>query len=895
MPEENLVSFDRIKKRWRALFRRDELECELDAELRFHFERDTAQNLESGMNSEEARYAALRSFGGIEQSKEECRDARGVRILEELFQDLRYSARLLLKQRGFTLIAILTLALGIGANTAIFSVVNATLLRPLPYKNPDQIVMVWGTNPGGFGWRGKTGFSAPSFLDYQQQNHVFERMATFNPTDFTLVGTDSSERIRSGMVTAEFFNVLAVQPILGRTFVPEDCQTGRDHVVVLNYSLWQRRFESNPNIIGQTIQLDATSYVVIGVMPQGFDFSIPDYFESRGLWVPVVLPQDNSDSERGHKYLSVIARLRPGVVLPGAEQDMLVITERLAMEYPGTMGKFGVKLTPLHEQVVGEIRLVLWLLFGAVGFVLLIACANVANLQLARASTRQREIAIRLALGASRGRLLRQLLTESVLLSLIGGALGVLLALWGVRLSGVDPARILHGSIATVDLTVLAYALVLSLVTGILSGLAPALQSTPARHSESLKEGGRNSAGNEGGLRLRKLLTVSEVALSMVLLVGAGLLIRSFIGLLQVNPGFESKNILTTRVYLPKYSYPDATKQIAFYTQAMERIKGLPGVIAAGATDELPPTMGSHTSSFSIDGHANIDDSDQSLAVEHRLVSADYFRVMGIPLISGRAFSDTDGSAIPVALINQSFARRFFANENAIGQHLRFDTASPWITIVGIVGDVRGFGLDKDAKSEIYLDYQQQSFFPSNTLPRMHLVMRTTGDPNAVAAATLESIREIDKALPSPQARTMETVLAASIAERRSNMLLLGVFAVVALILTGVGIYGVISYSVTQRTQEIGIRMALGAQSRDVLQLVIRQGMTLALIGVCIGLAGAIALTRVLATMLFGVGAKDPLTFVAVAVLLSIVAFVACYIPARRATKVDPLIALRCE
>ena len=891
------MTLERIKRRWRALFHKDELERELEAELRFHLERDAAQNLQSGMNAEDAHYAALKSFGGMEQAKEECRDARGARLIEELWQDIRYGARNLRKHRGFTLIAILTLALGIGANTAIFSVVNATLLRPLPYQNPDQIVMVWGTNPGGFGWRGKTGFSAPSFLDYQQQNQVFERMATFNGIDFTLVGTDNSERIHSGMVTAEFFDVLAVQPILGRTFVPEDSQTGRDHVVVLSYSLWQRRFGSDQHIVGQTIRLDATPYIVIGVLPQGFDFSIPDYFESRGLWVPTVLPQDNSNSERGHKYLSVIARLKPAVALRQAEQDMRVITERLAKEYPGTMGKFGVKLTPLHEQIVGDIRPVLLLLFGAVGFVLLIACANVANLQLARASTRQKEIAIRRALGASRGRLLRQLLTESVLLSLIGGTLSLFLALWGTRLlTGLGPASIFHGTIATVDLTVLAYALVLSLVTGILSGLAPALQSTPTRHSESLKEGGRNSAASEGGLRLRKLITVSEVALSMMLLIGAGLLIRSFIGLLQVNPGFESRNILTAQVYLPKYSYPDATRQTAFYTQVMERIKALPGVIAVGATDELPLTMGTHTSTFSIEGRAPIDESDQSLAVQDSLATADYFRAMGIPLIKGRAFSATDdGSATPVALINQSFARRFFPNENPIGQHLRFESKSPWITIVGIVGDVRGFGLDKEAKSEIFLPYQQESFLSYNPWAHMHLVVRTTGDPNAIAAAALASVREIDKDLPSPQARTMETVLAASIAERRSNMLLLGVFAVIALILTGVGIYGVISYSVTQRTQEIGIRMALGAQSRDVITLVMRNGMRLVLMGIVIGLAGSFALTRWMASLLFEISATDFLTFMVTASLLTAIALLACWVPARRATKVDPLIALKYE
>jgi putative ABC transport system permease protein len=817
------------------------------------------------------------------------------RLEDEVFQDLRYGVRMLLKNPGFTVIAVLTLALGIGANTAIFSIVNATLLRPLPYKNPDQIVMIWGTNPGGYGWRGKTGFSAPSFLDYQQQNRVFERMATFNGVGFTLTGAGRPENIRGGMVTAEFFDVLAVQPILGRAFLPEEAQTGRDHVAVLNYSLWQRRFGLDPNIIGQTIQLDATPYTIIGVLPQGFDFTIPDYFKSRDLWVPNVLPRDNS--ERGHKYLIVIARLKPEVTLSRAEPEMRAITERLAREYPGQMTGFGVKLTPLHEQFVEDTRLVLLLLFGAVGFVLLIACANVANLQLARASTRQKEIAIRAALGASRVRLLRQLLTESVLLALIGGALGILVTSLGIRLvTGLGPAGVPQETVVTLDSTVLAYSLSLSLITGILFGLAPALHATPKRLSESLKEGGRNSTANESGLRLRKLLTVSQVALSLILLIGAGLLIRSFVGLLQVNPGFETKSILTARFDLPKYSYREATKQAAFYTQIMERIKALPGVIAVGTTDELPPTMGRHTNTFSIEGRAPIDQSNQSLAVQDRLVSADYFRAMGIPLIAGRVFSGADdGSATPVALINQAFARRFFPNENPIGQHLRFGSANPWITIVGIVGDVRGFGLDKQPNSEIYLPYQQQRFLPYNPLPNMHLVVRAAGDPSGIAAAALGSVRELDKDLPLPQARTMETAIAASIAERRSNMLLLGIFALIALILAAVGIYGVISYSVAQRTQEIGIRIALGARSLDVITLVLRDGMRLVLLGIAIGLAGAFALTRWMSSLLFEISATDPLTFAVIALLVALVALLACIVPARRATKVDPMIALRHE
>ena len=475
--------------------------------------------------------------------------------------------------------------------------------------------------------------------------------------------------------------------------------------------------------------------------------------------------------------------------------------------------------------------------------------------------------------------------------------MGVLLALWGIRLlTGLESAGVPQGTVVTVDATVLAYSAVLSAITGILFGLVPALQHAPKFISQSLKEGGRNSAAGESGLRLRKLLTVSEVALSMILLIGAGLTIRSFVELLQVNPGFEITNTLAARFDLPKYSYPDAVKQAAFYTDVIERIEALPGVTAVGATDELPPAMGRHSSTFYIDGRASVDQSDQSLAVQNRVVTADYFQVMGIPLSAGRVFQATDdGSAKPVALINQAFARRFFPNENPIGHQLRFGSANPWITIVGIVGDVRGFGLDKQPNSEIYLHYQQHTLLPYNPLPHMHLVVRTIGNPNDVAAAVLGSVREVDKDLPLPPARTMETVLASSIAGRRSNMLLLGVFAAIALLLTGVGVYGVISYSVAQRTQEIGIRIALGARSQDVIALVVGKGMRLVLIGIAIGLGGAFALTRWMASMLFEVSATDPLTFAGIALMLALAAMLACWIPARRATKVDPLVALRHE
>lgn len=819
--------------------------------------------------------------------------------METLLKDIRYGFRMLWKSPGFTFVALLTLALGIGANTAIFSVVNATLIRPLPYENPNQIVLVWGTNPGGYGWHGKTGFSAANFLDYKEQNKVFEEMSAFiGSSGFTLTGVDHAEHLKSGNVTSDFFKVLKIQPMLGRSLIPEDEQPGRDHVVVLSHGLWQRRFGSDEKIVGQTIHLDAKPYTVVGVLPPGFEFSIPDFYSPKDLWVPAIVPGDRS--ERSHNYLSVLARLKPGVTLRMAQADLDAITARLTTEYSHDMSGFGTRLVPLHEEIVGDMRLVLLILFGAVGFVLLISCANVASLQLARASTRQKEIAIRAALGASHGRLARQLLTESMVLAVIGGALGVLIGSWGIKLlSGLRPTGLLPATNITIDFTVLGYSLVLSVVTGILFGLAPALQSKPTRLSESLKEGARGSAAGNSGRRLRGLLTISEVSLSLVLLIGAGLLIRSFVGLLVVDPGFETKNILTVPMGLPEYAYPEATRQAEFYTQVMERIRALPGVTAVGATSDLPPTTNSHSSSFSIAGHAPLELSDNSLSVEDRLATPDYFRVMGIPLTAGRAFSEADNrSAPPVALVNQTFARRFFPNENPIGQRLRFGEpkpSNPWITIVGVVGDVRGFGLDKQPNSEIYQVYQQSNGGYFSQLPYLHLVVRTAGEPNSAAAAVLAAVHEFDKNLPLPRARTMEIILAASIGARRFNMVLLGLFAGIATILAAVGIYGMISYSVAQRTREIGIRMALGARRVDVLKLVLRNGMILALSGVALGLAGAFALARLMRSLLFAVTPTDAVTYAIVSVSFLAVALLACLIPARRATKVDPLVALRYE
>jgi putative ABC transport system permease protein len=679
--------------------------------------------------------------------------------------------------------------------------------------------------------------------------------------------------------------------LLGRTFLPEEGQAGRNNVVVLSHGMWQRRFGSDPQIIGQTIHLDTKLTTVIGVLPPNFEFSLPGFFRSAEMWVPAVLSRDNA--ERNDFYLRVVARLKPGVTVQQAQADMDVIGRRLAQQYPQALAGVGVKLVPLHEQVVGNVRPVLLILLSAVGLVLLIACANVANLQLARASSRQKEMSVRAALGASRGRVVRQLLTESAVLALLGGAVGVAVATWGIGLlMGLAPAGISRGSANSLDPAVLAFSLVISLLTGILFGLAPALQFSSPRLNETLKEGGRASSESAGGGRLRNVLMVSEVALSMVLLIGAGLLVRSFVRLLEVKPGFDTANVLAVPLSLPRYSYPDAAQRAALYKRAIERIGALPGVRAVGAIDDLPLTPDRDSGGFIIEGRAPLA-ADQLPLAEERSVTPDYFRAMGIPLLGGRTVAESDTSSAPAVLvINQSLARRFFPGQDPVGQRLAFvSAASPpaWITIVGVVGDVRDLGLASQPELEVYQPYQQ------STVSYMNLAVRTASAPESLAAVVQSEIHSLDKDLPLFSPRPMEVVLAASIADRRFNLLLLGVFASLGLVLAAVGIYGVISYTVARRIHEIGIRMALGAQASDVFALVVGQGLRLAILGVAVGLMGALALTRVLSRLLFGVTPTDPVTFAGVALLLLFVAALACYIPARRALRVDPVEALRYE
>jgi putative ABC transport system permease protein len=807
-----------------------------------------------------------------------------------LMQDLRYGVRMLAKKPGFTLIAVLALALGVGANTAIFSVVNAVLLRPLPFDKPEQLVQVWATNAK----RGQR--SAPTsylnFADWRDQNRVFDHMAAYTDASAAFTYGDTPEQIEGAGVTADLFKVLGTEPLMGRALASED-ERPNAHVVVLGYNLWQRRFNADPKIVGQQIKFDGESTTVIGVMPKGFAF--PFNAESPEFWIPLD-PQQDYNKERGANYLGVVGRLKPGVTLSEAQAEMETVAHRLEQEYPDKNTGKSIRLVSLHEDLVGAVRPALLVLLAAVGFVLLIACVNVANLLLARASSRHKEVAIRTALGASRGRIIRQLLTESLILAFTGGALGLLLALWGVDVLGAAiPADIPRVKDVGLDASVLLFTLGVSFLTGLLFGLAPALQASKPDFNEALKEGGRGSTEGLSRNRVRSLLVVVEVALSLVLLIGAGLMIKSFYQLLNVNPGFEPDHVLTASFSLPPVKYPGAEQQAAFFQQLVERVRALPGVQSAAFVNPLPLSNNMIQNILTIEGRPPQAPGER-LITNTRIASADYIQTMGIPIKRGRAFNEHDGKDGPtVFLVNETFVQRYFPNEDPIGKRIKVsirpspDKPDANGEIVGVVGDVKHQTLDKEAGPESYVP--AASFAESY----MTLVARTSSDPAALTSALRGAVQEIDREQPVYEIQTMNQVLAHSVATRRFNMLLLGIFAAVALILAGVGIFGVMNYSVTQRTHEIGIRMALGAQHSDVLRMIVGQGMILTIIGVAVGLATAFMLTRVMVGLLYGVSATDPLTFAGVSVLLSAVALLACYIPARRATKVDPMVALRYE
>jgi putative ABC transport system permease protein len=799
-----------------------------------------------------------------------------------LLQDLRFGLRMLVKNPGFTAVAVVTLALGIGVNAAMFSIVNATLLTPLPYKNSDRLVWL-GTRFPAFNH--PIPISAPDFIDWKSQNKVFDYLAAVQTGGFTLTGKGEPEVLWGALVSTDFFQLFDEKPWLGRSFVEGEDQPGHNHVAVLSYDLWKNRFGADPRVVGSKLTLEGDSYTILGVAPRGFA-----YPSSAKFWAPVFL--DTKKHPRGNHYLRGIGRLKPRVTLTVAQAEMDTIAARIAAAYPDQNKGVGVQLVPLKEVFVQYIRPALLVLFGAVAFVLLIACANVANLLLAQATQRQREITLRAALGATGFRLIRQLLTESLLLSLLAGGLGVMVATWSLALLRVlKPNNIPNVNQIHLDLHVLGFLLAISVLVGIASGLAPAWHAYRMRLGESLKQAGGTAVRGTTGGSLRSVLVVAEIALSLVLLVGAGLMIRSFARLLSIDPGYDSRNLLTFRISLPNSRYPKSSQVLAFYREALERIKACPGVESAAFSNTLPPSSTETDGGFYVEGHEP-SDLNQAPDTNYDPISPEYFQTMKTPLIAGRYFTEQDSNAKSVvAIISETMAREFFGGPNAVGKRMKALAfgGKNWWEVVGVVGDERFFGWESELP---LITYVPHSVFPETD---MAFVVRTKIDPMSVSSSLRQAIWSIDKDLPFTEVRTMDQRLTQSFSERRFHMILLGVFAGLALILSVVGIYGVMSYSVTQRTHEIGIRVAMGAEQRDVLKLVLRRGLVLTVTGAGAGLAGAFALTRFLASMLYGVRPYDPATFAAVTFVLATIALVACYLPARRATKVDPMVALRYE
>ena len=883
--------------RLRALFRRGAMEAEMDEELRSHFENHVAKNVASGMTPEEAVRRARLEFGGHEQLKEECRDARGVSFVETTLQDVRYALRMLRKSPGFAAVAILTLALGIGANTAIFSVLDSVLLRPLPYQNPAGLVMLWENNSQHPNPHNTV--SPPDFLDWQNRNSVFAEMAALFDQHANLTGNGLPQEVVLQDVSANFFSVLGVSPMLGPGFTADNGKAGHDNVVVISYGFWKERFAGDTAIIGKTIVLDGHEETIVGVAPENFTWFIKDGSFTGAkpqMWSPFVFPASFSNRKGVGRFLTVVARLKPGATVPQAQTQMTAIAGQIAEEQPDFNAYWGANVVPVRDQISGDLRPALLILAGAVAFVLLIACANVSSLLLARAAAREREIAVRTAIGASPWRIARQLLTESILLALIGGAIGIVLSIWGTNLLlGASPKNLFGMRSIPIDWRVLAFAAGATLVAGLLFGFLPSYISAHSGISETLKEGGRGSSAGKRRALARGAFVIAQMSLALVLLAGSGLLIRSFARLVAVDPGFDASHLLSFKVSLPTSKYKDDRALLSFFQQLLGRISRLPGVRSVSTCSVAPFSgLGSAT------GVHVLSQPERSLmdlpVAAVRVVGPNYFSTMQIPLHAGRNFSEQEMTEERhVVIINQAFADQYLKGVEPLGQKaviymksLEESKNSP-SEVIGVVGDVRQMGLDTPAEPTAYWPH------PELVLSEMTVVVRTESDPLALVSAVRNELQQMDPEQPMAAISTMDELVAGSLSRSRFTMLVLGVFATLALVLACVGIYGVIAYSVTQRTQEFGIRMALGANRRDVLRLVLGQGTRLTLLGIGLGIVAAFLVTRLMATLLYGISATDPLTFTAVALLLALVAIAACYIPAQRATRVDPLVALRYE
>jgi predicted permease len=889
----------RLRSWLRMIVQRSRVESEMDAELRFHMEAYADDLVRRGVAREEALRRARLEFGGVERAKEECREARGASFIETLVQDIRFASRILRKSPGFTAVAVLTLAVGVGASAAVFSLVNAILLKPLPYPDSSRIVLPELISPPGvnlgseyFPW------GQAQFRMLTRDTHPFQTVSAFQNDTFNLTAAGEPASLDGFRASQEFFPALGVSPVLGRAFTAEEDQPGHEYEVILSDRLWHDRFAADHGILGRTVELNGSAYTVVGVMPAGFAFpraeEMPSSFNfprEPQLWVPLAIP---AEPKPGLSELAVIGRLKPGVTVAQAQAAMDLITKHVESQDHRYIGWFNTRVVPLQRQVVGDTRRPLQLMLGAVCIVLLIACSNVANLLLTRSLARRKEFTLRAALGAGPARLIRQLLTESLLISVAAGGVGILIANAGIYFVKVlGPSNIPRLREVTLDLPVLAFALAISLATGILFGLAPAIGAARENLVDSLKEGNQRSGGSRMTPRLRNALLVSQVALALVLVIAAGLLTRTFFQLLGADGGFNAERVLTFQLPLPALKYAEQDHIVTLFGNVLERLRAIPGVQAAGIGETVPMGGEGESTVIRVPDHPAASQKEMPFA-NFTVISPGYFSAIGTPLLRGRDFQETDTTdSMPVAIVNTAMERKYWATEGALGKQVGpGSTRFPLLTIVGVVPDVKHTSLREETAPEMYVLYNQK---PWPSMLDMKVALRTKAEPAGITESVREAVHAIDPDLPLANAATLTTLVDDSMAQPRFSVFLLGSFGVLALLLASIGMYGVISYSVLQRTQEIGIRMALGAQRRKVFAMVLGQGARLAGLGIAIGLVAALGVTRLMANFLYGVRATDPLTFAGVSLLLLGIALLACYLPARRAMRVDPMVALKYE